>query len=119
MIIRKTDNVKEFKNGNMNIHFTPENIADIHADRIQNSGLYTLINALDWNDCYFIGDSFSLRNFSMGQLIYNCRRDKCYTLDLSDIDNVLMDGRTLKLYAHQPTEEEREQIAIETGVNEW
>lgn len=116
-MLRKTDNVVEFKNGNMNIHFTPENIADIRADRIQNSGLYTLINALDWNDCYFIGDSFSWGNFSMGQLIYNCRRDKCYTLDLSDIDNVLMDGRTLKLYAHKPDAEEMELIGREMGVS--
>lgn len=117
MIIRNTDNITEFKNGNMNIHFSPENIADIRADKIQNSGLYTLINALEWNDCYFIGDSFSLGNFSMGQLIYSCRRDKCYILDLSDIDNVLMAGRTLKLYAHDPSDNEREQINSEMGVS--
>lgn len=115
-MLRKTDNVVEFKNGNMNIHFTPEDIADIRADRIQNSGLYTLINALDWADCYFVGDSFSLGNFTMGQLIYNAHSDVCYILDMSDIDAVLMQGKTLKLYARKPDAEDREMIEREMGV---
>lgn len=117
MIIRNTDNVKEFKNGNINIHFTPENIADIRADRIQNSGLYALINARDWADCYFVGNSYCLSNFTMVQLIYNAHSDVCYILDLSDINAVLMRGKTLKLYARKPDAEDREMIAREMGVS--
>ena len=115
MIIRKTDSVKEFKNGNLNIRFTAEEIAEMNSDDAQ-SGLYTLINALDWADCYFVGDSFCWGNFTMGQLIYNAYSDVCYILDLSDINAVLMKGETLKLYARKPDAENREMIEREMGV---
>ena len=115
MIMRKTDNVKEFKNGNINIHFTAEEIEEISRDD-RRSGLSVLINVLDWADCYFIGDSFCLSNFTMGQLIYNAYSNVCYILDLSDIDSVLMRGKTLKLYARRPDSEDREMIEAETGV---
>ncbi len=116
MIIRKTDNVKEFKNGNMNIRFTAEEIAEMNSDDAQ-SGLYTLINVLDWADCYFVGDSFCWGNFTMGQLIYNAYSDVCYILDLSDIDSVLMRGKTIKIYARKPDDEDREMIEREMGVS--
>ena len=115
MIIRKTDNVKEFKNGNLNIHFSAEEITEINSDDMQ-SGLSALINVLDWADCYFVGNSFSWGNFTMGQLIYNAYSDVCYILDLSDIDAVLMHGKTLKLYARKPDAEDREMIEREMGV---
>ena len=115
MIIRNTDNVKEFKNGNINIHFTTEEIAEINSDDMQ-SGLNALINALDWADCYFVGNSYCPSNFTMCQLIYNAYSDVCYILDLSDIDAVLMQGKTLKLYARKPDAEDREMIEQEMGV---
>lgn len=115
MIIRNTDNVKEFKNGNLNISFTAEEIAEINSDDTQ-SGLSALINALDWADCYFVGDSFPWGNFTMGQLIYNAYSDVCYILGLSDINAVLMNGKTLKLYARKPDPEDREMIKREMGV---
>ena len=116
MIIRKTDNAKEFKNGNLNIHFSAEEIAEINSDDTQ-SGLSALINALYWTDCYMIGDSFCLSNFTMGQLIYNAHSDACYILDLSDINAVLMQEKTLKLYARRPDEEDREMIEREMVVS--
>ena len=94
MIIRKTDNVKEFKNGNINIHFAAEEIAEINSDDMQ-SGLSSLINDLYWIDCYMLGDSYSWGNFTMAQTIYNAYSDVCYTLDLSDIYAVLMRGKLL------------------------
>ena len=115
MIMRKTDNVKEFKNGNINIHFTTEEIEEINRDDMQ-SGLSALINALYWADCYMIGDSFCINNFTMGQLIYSAYSDVCYILDLSDIDAVLMQGKTLKLCARKPDAEDREMIEREMGV---
>ena len=115
MIIRNTDNVKEFKNGNLNIHFTADEIADINNDSLM-SGFTHLIHVLDWVDCYFVGDSYCLSNFTMGRTIYNAYSDVCYILDLSDIDAVLMHGKTLKLYAHKPDAEEREMIEREMGV---
>ena len=116
MIIRNTDNVKEFKNGNLNISFTAEEIAEINSDDTQ-SGLNVLINALDWADCYFVGNSFCWGNYTMRQLIYNAHSDVCYILDLSDIDAVLMQGEILKLYARKPDPEDREMIEREIGVS--
>lgn len=115
MIRRNTDNVKEFKNGNINIHFTSEEIAEINSDDTQ-SGLSALINALYWADCYVLGDSFCWGNFKMLQRVYNAHANLCYYLDLYDIDDILMRGRTLKLYAHTPDAEEMELIEREMGV---
>ena len=115
MIMRKTDNAKEFKNGNINICFSAEEISDINNDSMM-SGFTHLMHVLDWIDCYMIGDSFCINNFTMGQTIYNAYSDVCYILDLSDIDAVLMQGKTLKLYARKPDAEDREMIEREMGV---
>ena len=115
MIMRKTDNAKEFKNGNINIHFTAEEIADINNDNMM-SGFTHLMHILELIDCYFVGDSFSWGNFTMGQRIYNAYADVCYILDLSDVAAVLMQGKTLKLYARKPDAEEMEMIEREMGV---
>lgn len=115
MIIRKTDNVKEFKNGNINIRFTTEEISEINNDKTL-SGYVYLMWALDLADCYTIGESFCLSNFDMGRTIYNAYSDVCYTINLSDIYTVLMQGKTLKLYARKPDVEDREMIEQEVGA---
>ena len=115
MVIRKTDNVKEFKNGNINIRFTAEEISEINNDKTLSGSVY-LMWALDSADCCLIGETFCLSNFAMGHTIYNMYSDVCYTLDLSDIDAVLMQGKTLKLYARKPDPEDREMIEQEMGV---
>ena len=115
MIMRKTDNVKEFKNGNLNIRFSAEEISDINNDSMM-SGFTHLMHVLDWIDCYMLGDSFCWGNFKMFQRIYNAHSNICYYLDLDDIDAILMRGQTLKLYAHKPDAEEMELIKREMGV---
>lgn len=99
---------KRFKNGNLNIRFSPDEIQNIKV------GDYSSIELLSWKldsfDTYFIGDEYSLSNYTMGCTLYSCYVDKVYILDFSDIDSVLMAGDTLKLYATEPTPEDREQI---------
>ena len=117
MIIRNTDNAKEFKNGSINIHFTAEEIADINNDNMM-SGFTHLMYVLDWADCYMLGDSFCWGNSKMFQRIYNAHSNICYYMDLDDIDDVLMQGKTLKLYARKPDPEDREMIEREMGADE-
>ncbi len=98
-----------FNNGNLNIRFSKETLDDIHSRKF--TGMECLAFALEDMDTYFIGDSFCLSNYAMGQTVYNCNQDKCYTLDLNDIEDTLLKGRTLKLYARKPDADDRELIA--------
>ena len=102
---------QQFKNGNLNIRFSPDEIADIKA------GKYSQIEQLSWKlekfDTSFIGEQYCLSNYTMGCTLYSCYSDKVFILDFSDLDNVLMMGGTLKLYATTPTPEDREIIESE------
>lgn len=102
---------KRFKNGNLNIRFSPDEVQDIKA------GKYSDIELLGWKldsfDTYFIGEEYCLSNYAMGCTLYSYYADKVYILDFSDIASVLMAGCTLKLYATEPTPEDREQIEKE------
>lgn len=102
---------QRFKNGNLNIRFSPDEIADIKA------GKYSDIELLSWKlgafDTIFIGEQYCLSNYTMGCTLYSYYVDKVFILDFSDIDSILMNGRTLKLYARKPEDEEREQIERE------
>src|SRR5574344_693305 len=99
---------QRFKNGNLNIRFSPDEIVDIKA------GTYSQIELLSWKldnfDTYFIGEEYCLSNYAMGSTLYSYYSDKVFILDFSDIDSILMTGGTLKLYATEPTPEDREQI---------
>lgn len=108
---RNHENIKEFNNGNINIRFSPEQIAELKTGKI--SAVEVLSWALDEIDCYFIGESYCLNNFTTGATIYNAYSDLCYVIDFSDVETVLMSGRCLKLYARKPDEQDRETIEKE------
>src|SRR5574344_1631309 len=99
---------QRFKNGNLNIRFSPDEIQDIKA------GKYYAIELLSWKlekfDTSFIGAEYCLSNYTLGSTLYSYYADKVFILDFSDIDSILMTGGTLKLYATTPTPEDREQI---------
>ena len=102
---------KRFKNHNINVRFDTETIAEIKA------GNYSEIEALSWEledvDCRFIGDEYCISNFAMGATIYSDYADKTYMLNLNDIDELLMQGKTLKLYAGEPDDYDREILESE------
>ena len=97
---------RRFNNGNLNIRFSPDKIQNIKA------GMYSQIEMLSWIlktfDTTFICERYCLSNRTMGCTLYSYCTDKVFILDFSDIDNILMEGRTLKLYATKPTQEDRE-----------
>lgn len=105
---RQHENVKEFKNGNVNLRFSPEQITELKTGKV--SAVEVISWTLDEIDCYFIGESYCLSNFTTGATIYNAHSDLCYIIDFSDIEKVLMAGRWLKLYARKPDETDREII---------
>lgn len=108
---RQHENVKEFQNGNINFRFTPEQIAELKTGRI--SAVEVISWILDEIDCYFIGESYCLSNYTTGATIYNAYSDLCYVIDFSDVESVLLSGRYLKLYARKPDETDREIIERE------
>lgn len=100
-----------FHNGNMNLRFTQDEINQIKSGRV--SDIEVLSWILDELDCEFLGDEFCLSNYEMGCLIYSHYFDKTYLLRFTDIENVLMKGNALKLYAREPGENDRELLERE------
>ena len=102
-----------FTNGNLNIRFSPEEIEDIRAGR------YSDIEVLSWKlerfDTYFIGEQYCLSNYDMGTTAHSAYSDHVFTISFAAIENVLMQGKTLKLYAREPDEYDRETLALEKG----
>lgn len=97
--------------GNINIKFSPEQIAELKTGKI--SAVEVLSWILDEIDCYFIGEQYCLSNYTTGATIYNAYSDLYYIIDFSDVETVLMSGRYLKLYARKPDEQDRETIERE------
>jgi hypothetical protein len=85
---------QRFKNGNLHIRFSPDEIADIKDGRY--SQIELLSGKLETFDTYFIGEEYCLSNYAMGCTLYSYYDDKVFILDFSDIVSVLMEGGTLK-----------------------
>lgn len=110
-MLRNYDYIREFNNNNINIKLSPDYLTDIENGKISD------IEAISWTleeiDCYFVGEEFCLSNYDMGAMIYNCYSDMVYIISFSDIERVLKAGKTLKLYARKPDEDDREIIEKE------
>lgn len=98
----------QFKNGNINVKIEKEDLEDFKKDQV-----FFLSDLLWWMNCEFIGETFCLGNFETGHLIYNSYMDCCYIFTWSDLDK-LAEGKSVKLYAREVTDEDRELIERET-----
>ena len=94
----------QFKNGNINVKIEKENLEDFKKDQV-----FFLSDLLWYMNCEFIGETFCLGNFETGHLIYNSYMDCCYIFAWSDLDK-LAEGKSVKLYAREVTDEDRELI---------
>lgn len=94
----------QFKNGNINVKIEKEDLEDFNKDQV-----FFLSDLLWWMNCEFIGETFCLGNFETGHLIYNNYMDCCYVFAWSDLDK-LAEGKSVKLYAREVTDEDRELI---------
>ena len=103
-MLRQNDNFKEFKTHNINLKFDPDTLEYFNRDEV-----LTLCDVLSQNDCNFIGDTYCLSNFETGHTIYNGYSDMTYVFPWRYIDD-LKQGKTVKLIATVPDDEEREMI---------
>lgn len=108
-MLREHENIKEFKNGNLSIRFPAEEMERLKKGTI--SAIEVISWTLDELDCYFIGEEFSLGNYAMGAMIYNCYSDLVYIINFNDILETLARGRWLRLNARKPNIDDREVIA--------
>lgn len=99
---------KLYKNNNLDVQFSRDEIAEIKDGRY--TSLEMLESIIEWSDCYLVGEIFCISNYECGVDIYNLNRDVLYTLRMSDIDKVLLKGKTLKLYAREVDEYERQTL---------
>lgn len=99
---------KLYKNNNLDVKFSKDEIAEIKDGRY--TSLEMLESIIEWSDCYLVGEIFCISNYECGVDIYNLNRDVLYTLRMSDIDRVLLKGKTLKLYAREVDEYERQTL---------
>lgn len=97
----------QFKNGNINVKIEKEDLEDFNKDQV-----FFLSDLLWYMNCEFIGETFCLGNFETGHLIYNSYMDCCYIFAWSDLDK-LAEGKSVKLYAREVTDEDRELIERE------
>lgn len=97
----------QFKNGNINVKIEKEDLEDFNKDQV-----FFLSDLLWYMNCEFIGETFCLNNFETGHLIYNSYMDCCYIFAWSDLDK-LAEGKSVKLYAREVTDEDRELIERE------
>lgn len=105
--MNRFDEIKRFKNGNINIRYFKENIDDLKAGKY--SDIELLSFALEKSDCYIVGEQFCLSNYAMGCMIYNAYSDCIYILNFNDLDK-LAAGKTLKLYADFNIDDETRNI---------
>lgn len=99
---------KLYKNNNLDVQFSQDEIAKLNDGRY--TPLEMLESIIEWSDCYLVGEIFCISNYECGVDIYNTNRDVLYTLRMSDIDRVLLKGKTLKLYAREVDEYERKAL---------
>lgn len=102
--------IKEFKNGNISVKFDKDTMTDIASGKID--AVEALLWELEWKDTYVIGEGYCLSNYDTGFTVYNCRLDKVYIVSGTALDRAVA-GYTLKLYALDPDETDRETIARE------
>lgn len=106
-MLREHINIKEFKNGNINLRFDRDLQENASRDE-----LLTLSSLLDEIDCYFIGEMYCLSNYETGHSVYNAYSDLVYIFPWTALEE-LKQGKTVKLYARKPDEADREILKTE------
>ena len=102
---RAHENITEFKNGNINIRLSVEDVMKIsEADDKYNTALEIILNTLWWLDLYVIGDPVILGNDCGGYLLYCYNNELEYILIDRDVMKI-SEGKTAKIYGHPATKD--------------
>lgn len=106
-MLRESDHygiAREYKNHNITIHLDKEGIKDFEKDEV-----LAISDLLFWIDCDFIGETYCLNNWETGHTIYNFYSDKVYIFPWRYLED-LKQGKTIRLYALEPNDTDREII---------
>ena len=106
-MLRSSHGCKEYKNGNLTIKFDADDL-----EAAQKDDVLILSDMLSWVDCYFIGETYCLSNYTIGHTIYNSYSDLCYVFDWNLLE-ALKAGEMVRLYARRPDEADREILESE------
>jgi len=104
MAFRKYKESLQFRNGNLNLRISKEDLEDFNKDQV-----LFLSDLLFWLDCEFVGETFCLNNFETGHIIYNSYMDCWYVFNWSDLD-VLALGFAVKLFAREMDDDIRDLV---------
>ena len=107
MAFRKYKESLQFRNGNLNLRISKEDLEDFNKDQV-----LFLSDLLFWLDCEFVGETFCLNNFETGHIIYNSYMDCWYVFNWSYLDTLAL-GHTVKLYAREMDDDIRDLVSKE------
>ena len=103
---------KELENGDMIIKLDSEYIRDMEKDDVS-----VILSVMSDACCQFIGDTYCLDDFETGHTIYNYFSDVIYVFPWRYLDD-LKQGKSVKLIAEVPDEDDRELIRDELGYDD-
>lgn len=107
MAFRKHKESLQFRNGNLSLRISKEDLKDFNKDQV-----LFLSDLLSWLDCEFVGETFCLNNFETGHIIYNNYMDCWYIFNWSDLDALAL-GRAVKLIAREMDDDIRDLVSKE------
>ena len=96
--------IKRFKNRNISIRLDKEQLKK--PNMILDEFLYEMYD----EGIEPIGDTFCLSNFATGQLFYDINNDVKFIVNWVECDELIANGKTMKLYASELDEDDREYI---------
>lgn len=104
---RENDCIKEFKNGNIRVKFSPDILSDIKSGK--SSDIENLLWIFDSLDIYCASAEYCLSNYDMAFTAYNVNYDCAYVVPFSALDT-LKSGKSVTFYAYNPDAEECKEI---------
>lgn len=109
--------IVEFYNDDLRINFSLDQINRCFEE--WNRVFIFMVELLDELDCSFIGEPYSVGNFSMAHTIYNARSGSYYTLIYSEINDTLLKNKPLYLTARDATDDDLIALIENNGVATW
>ena len=111
-MLRYNDYCREYKNGNITIKLDSEAIKEMKTDE-----MLFISECIGWLDCVFYGETFCLNNWETGHMIYNYYSDLCYIFPWRYLED-LKEGKTVRLYARKPDQDDIEYLKEEGLIDE-